>query len=120
MLTRLVVCRRYRARVGFGRPCDSREPSSITAGFGSHDLTALTWSSCIWDGLHHFPGGQVAANITHPNILPLFDSGEGDGLLYYTMPYVEGQSLRDRLQREIQLPIEDSVQIAREVADALA
>jgi serine/threonine-protein kinase len=63
---------------------------------------------------------DVAANLSHPHILPLFDSGETEGLLYYVMPYVEGESLRDRLRRETQLPIEDAIQIAREVADALA
>ncbi len=63
---------------------------------------------------------EVAANLSHPHILPLFDSGEVQGLLYYVMPYVEGESLRDRLQRETQLPIEDALEIGREVADALA
>ena len=63
---------------------------------------------------------EVAANLSHPHILPLFDSGKADGHLYYVMPYVEGESLRDRLQRETQLPVEEVLQIAREVADALA
>ena len=63
---------------------------------------------------------EVVANLTHPHILPLHDSGEADGLLYYVMPYVEGESLRDRLTRETQLPVEDALQLAREVADALA
>ncbi len=63
---------------------------------------------------------EVAANLTHPHILPLHDSGEVDGLLYYVMPYIEGESLRGRLQREAQLPVDDAVRIAREVADALA
>jgi serine/threonine-protein kinase len=63
---------------------------------------------------------EVAANLTHPHILPLHDSGEIDSLLYYVMPYIEGESVRDRLRRETQLPIEDALQIAREVADALA
>jgi hypothetical protein len=62
---------------------------------------------------------EVAAHLTHPHILPLYDSGEALGVPYYVMPYVEGESLRDRLRREKQLPIEDAVQIAREVADAL-
>jgi serine/threonine-protein kinase len=62
---------------------------------------------------------EIAANLTHPHILPLYDSGEADGLLYYVMPYVEGESLRDRLRREKQPPVDDAVQIAREVADAL-
>src|SRR5438128_8778982 len=63
---------------------------------------------------------QIAARLTHPNILPLHDSGEAEGLLYYVMPYVEGESLRDRLGREKQLPLDDALQIAREVADALS
>jgi serine/threonine-protein kinase len=62
---------------------------------------------------------KTTANLQHPHILSLFDSGEADGLVYYVMPYVEGESLRDRLQREKQLPVEDAVRIAREVADAL-
>jgi TolB-like protein len=63
---------------------------------------------------------QIAAQLQHPNILPLHDSGEADGLLYYVMPYVEGESLRQRLEREGQLPIDDALSIARQVADALA
>ena len=62
---------------------------------------------------------ETTANLRHPHILPLYDSGEADGLLYYVMPLVEGESLRDRLDREKQLPLEDALQIAREVADAL-
>ena len=62
----------------------------------------------------------IAASLTHPHILPLHDSGEADGFLYYVMPYVEGESLRDRLNREHQLPLDAALQIAREVADALA
>ena len=63
---------------------------------------------------------QIAARLRHPHIVPLFDSGEADGLLYYVMPYVEGESLRDRLRRERQLPVNEALGIAREVADALA
>jgi len=63
---------------------------------------------------------KTTANLQHPHILSLFDSGEADGLVYYVMPYVEGESLRDRLTREKQLPVEDAVRIAVEVADALA
>jgi serine/threonine-protein kinase len=62
---------------------------------------------------------EIAANLHHPHILPLYDSGDADGFLYYVMPYVEGESLRDRLNREKQLPIEDALKIASEVADAL-
>ncbi len=62
----------------------------------------------------------TAARLTHPHIVPLHDSGEADGLLYYVMPFVEGESLRDRLKRDKQLPIDDAVEIACEVADALS
>ena len=62
----------------------------------------------------------TAARLSHPHILPLHDSGEADGLLYYVMPYVEGESLRDRLNRERQLPIEEAVAIASAVANALS
>jgi TolB-like protein/Flp pilus assembly protein TadD len=62
---------------------------------------------------------EVTARLNHPHILPLLDSGEADGLLFYVMPFVEGESLRERLDREKQLSVEDAVQIAAEVADAL-
>ncbi len=63
---------------------------------------------------------EIAAQLHHPHILPLYDSGEAHGFLYYVMPYVEGESLRDRLEREKQLAIDDALQAAREVADALS
>src|SRR5881296_854182 len=63
---------------------------------------------------------EVAAQLNHPHILQLYDSGEAGGFLYYVMPLVDGESLRDRLERERQLPVEDALQIVREVADALA
>jgi len=63
---------------------------------------------------------KTAARLDHPLILPLLDSGEAAAQLWYTMPYVEGESLRDRISREGPLPIEDAVTIAREVTDALA
>ncbi len=62
---------------------------------------------------------KTTANLQHPHILSLFDSGEADGLVYYVMPYVEGESLRDRLTRDKQLPVDEAVRIACEVADAL-
>ena len=62
---------------------------------------------------------QVTANLQHPHILPLFDSGEADGFLFYVMPYVEGDTLKDRLDREHQLPVGDAVQIATDMAEAL-
>ncbi|HLB55553.1 MAG TPA: serine/threonine-protein kinase, partial [Gemmatimonadales bacterium] len=63
---------------------------------------------------------DIAAQLSHPHILPVYDSGNAGGILYYVMPYVEGESLQERLQRERELPIEDAVRIAREVAGALA
>jgi serine/threonine-protein kinase len=62
----------------------------------------------------------VTARLDHAHILPLLDSGEAEGLLYYVMPYVDGESLRDRLDREKQLSLDDALLIAREVADALS
>ena len=61
----------------------------------------------------------TTANLRHPHILPLYDSGEAGGFLYYVMPLVEGESLRDRLDRQKQLPIDEALSISREVADAL-
>ena len=63
---------------------------------------------------------ETAANLPHPHILPLYDSGEADGLLFYVMPYVKGETLRARLTKERQLPVEDAIQITRDIADALA
>jgi serine/threonine protein kinase/tetratricopeptide (TPR) repeat protein len=62
---------------------------------------------------------EIVAGLQHPHILPLYDSGEADGLLYYVMPYVDGESLRDRLERERQLPVDEAVRVAQEIADAL-
>jgi serine/threonine-protein kinase len=62
---------------------------------------------------------KVTAHLHHPNLLPLFDSGEADGILFYVMPFVVGESLRARLDRERQLPIQDAVHITRAVASAL-
>src|ERR1043166_5366745 len=62
---------------------------------------------------------RVTANLQHPNLLPLFDSGEAEGLLFYVMPYVEGESLRARLDREKQLPVDEAIRIAVAVASAL-
>ena len=63
---------------------------------------------------------EIAAQLSHPHILPVYDSGQADGLLYYVMPYVEGESLQERMTRESQLPVEDAMRIAKEVAEALA
>jgi serine/threonine-protein kinase len=62
---------------------------------------------------------KTTANLHHPNILPLFDSGEADGLLFYVMPYIEGETLRERVQRERQLPVEEAVRITTAVSQAL-
>jgi len=62
---------------------------------------------------------RIASRLAHPNILPLYDSGTADGLLFYVMPYIPGESLRERIAREGQLPVEDALRIAREVAEAL-
>jgi serine/threonine-protein kinase len=63
---------------------------------------------------------KVAAQLSHPNILPLHDSGEADGLIYYVMPFVEGETVRDRLSREGQLPMEDALRITQEIGEGLA
>lgn len=63
---------------------------------------------------------RLLARLQHPNILPLIDSGHAEAMLYYVMPYVSGESLRDRIHRERQVPIEFAISVAREVADALA
>jgi len=62
---------------------------------------------------------RVTANLQHPHILPLHDSGDADGFLYYVMPYIEGESLREKLNREKQLPIDEALRITTQVADAL-
>src|SRR4026208_546468 len=62
----------------------------------------------------------TTANLRHPHILPLYDSGEAGPFLYYVMPYVDGEPLRGRLTREKQLPLGDALQLAREVAEALS
>ena len=62
---------------------------------------------------------KTTANLQHPHILALHDSGEADGFLFYVMPFINGESLRDRLDREKQLPVDDALRITRDVADAL-
>ncbi|MEZ4413159.1 MAG: serine/threonine-protein kinase [Gemmatimonadales bacterium] len=63
---------------------------------------------------------KVAAGLQHPHVLPLYDSGEADGLLFYVMPFVDGLSLRERLVKEGELPIDEAVRILRDIADALS
>src|SRR5678815_5546161 len=62
---------------------------------------------------------RVTANLQHPNLLPLFDSGDAGGRLFYVMPYIDGESLRSRLDREKQLPVSEAVRLAAAVASAL-
>jgi tRNA A-37 threonylcarbamoyl transferase component Bud32/tetratricopeptide (TPR) repeat protein len=62
----------------------------------------------------------IAAGLQHPHIVPLYDSGDADGLLFYVMPFVSGMSVREKLRKERELPINDAVRILRDVADALA
>ena len=62
---------------------------------------------------------KTTANLQHPHILPLFDSGEADSFLFYVMPYVEGEDLREKLDREHQLPVDDALRIATNMAEAL-
>src|SRR6267143_6459737 len=62
---------------------------------------------------------MLAARLQHPHILSVHDSGEAAGELWFTMPFVEGESLRDRLEREHQIPVEDALRLARETAEAL-
>jgi serine/threonine protein kinase/tetratricopeptide (TPR) repeat protein len=63
---------------------------------------------------------EIAAQLQHPHILPVYDSGEADGFLYYVMPYIEGESLRDRLTAAHRLPVEEALAVFRDVIDALA
>ena len=63
---------------------------------------------------------QIAAQLNHPHILPMHDSGEADGLLYYVMPYVEGETLKEKLERDGAMPMDDALRLAREIAEALA
>mgnify|MGYP001795804855 CR=1 FL=1 len=63
---------------------------------------------------------KIAAQLQHPHILPLLDSGEAAGFLYYVMPFIEGESLRDRLTRKGELPIAEATRLLRDVADALS
>src|SRR6185436_11494989 len=62
---------------------------------------------------------RLTANLQHPHILPLFDSGEADSFLFYVMPFIEGETLRNRLNRDKQLPVAEAVRIATEIASAL-
>jgi serine/threonine-protein kinase len=63
---------------------------------------------------------EIAAQLSHPHIVPLYDSGEADGVLYYVMPYVEGESLRERLDREGKLAVDEVIRLTDEIAAALS
>ena len=62
---------------------------------------------------------KTTASLQHPHILPLHDSGDADGLLFYVMPYVEGESLKEKLHREHQLPVDESIRLTTDIAEAL-
>jgi serine/threonine-protein kinase len=62
---------------------------------------------------------KTTAALQHPHILPLFDSGNADGFLFYVMPFIEGETLRNKLDREHQVGVDEAIRITREVADAL-
>ncbi len=73
----------------------------------------------VLGGERFFREIHIAASLSHPHILPLHDSGEADGLLYYVMPYIAGETLRERLERQTQLSLDESIELARQVASAL-
>ena len=99
------------------RRCISPRTSGTTARSPSRSSTR-SWQQSL--GTERFLREiETTANLRHPHILPLYDSGDAGGFLFYVMPVVEGESLRDRLTREKQLPIDEALRIAREVADAL-
>jgi tetratricopeptide (TPR) repeat protein/tRNA A-37 threonylcarbamoyl transferase component Bud32 len=84
-------------------------------------IKVLNPELAAWLGAERFHAEiRTTARLQHPHILPLLDSGEADGCLYYVMPYVAGETLRARLAREQQLPVRDAIRITKEVADALA
>ncbi len=110
-----IEARARRRRDGHGVP--GRTTCGTTARSRSRCCAPSSRRSSAPSG--SWPRSRLTANLQHPHILPLFDSGEADGFLYYVMPFIEGETLRDRLDREKQLPVDDAVRIAREVADAL-
>jgi serine/threonine-protein kinase len=95
------------------RACDLRHQRQVAIKILRPELTAAMGAERFLREI------EIAAGLVHPHILPLHDSGEAAGVLYYVMPYIEGDSLRDRLVRERRLPLADAVRIAREVAAAL-
>ena len=103
---------------GGWRPSTWRRISGISAAWRSRCSPP---SSATVVGVERFRREiEMAAELQHPHVLPVFDSGEADGQLsWYTMPYVEGESLRERLHREGRLPIPEALRLAREIAEAL-
>ena len=100
------------------RPCTWRVTSSTTATSPSRSCD-LSWRTSL--GPERFLREiQIVAKLQHPHILGLIDSGDADGMLYYVMPYVTGETLRTRLAREGEFPISEAVWVLREIADALA
>ena len=93
---------------------DLRQPRSVAIKLLRPELAALIGPGRFLREI------AISAQLNHPHILPLFDSGEADGLPWFVMPLVEGESLRDRLLRERQLPLDEALRITREVADALS
>jgi len=93
---------------------DRKHQRSVAIKVLGHDLAASLGAERFLREI------QTAARLQHPNILALHDSGEVDGSLYYVMPYVDGESLRNRLDRERRLPFDEAIRITREVAAGLA
>ena len=92
---------------------DSRHERKVAIKFLDPELGAVLGAERFLSEI------RVTANLQHPNLLPLFDSGEANGLLFYVMPFVEGETLRAKLEREKQLPIEEAVRITTAIAAAL-
>ena len=93
---------------------DLRQPRSVAIKLLRPELAALIGPGRFLREI------AISAQLNHPHILPLFESGEADGIPWFVMPLVEGESLRDRLVREKQLPLDDALRITREVAGALS
>lgn len=84
-------------------------------------VKVLSQKASLPDGAERFFREiRIAAQLTHPHILPLIDSGESDGVLFFVMPYIEGETLRQRIARSGELPIRESIRVLRDVTDALA
>src|SRR3989440_8939655 len=92
---------------------DVRHNRKVAIKVMHHELAALIGAERFLKEI------ETTANLQHPHILPLFDSGRVEGTVFYVMPYVEGESLRSRLAREIQLPVADAIRIAAEIAAGL-